>query len=380
MIPSDFTSTLLNAHEKRATILIVDDEVVNRILLTRILKVQHALVEADSAKLALAILEQQPVDLVLLDIMMPEMNGLEALDVIRKQPETSQTPVILISALSRTADIVAGLHLGANDYITKPIDVEVVLARVETQLKLKRMMDLQKRVIAEFEASQQLKDRLLRIASHDLRSPLMNIHMVETLLRDSLADDPEAAGLLDMLQHTVFYMNGIIEEFLDVAACQSGRIELQLRDVNAHEIVVRVINEFGVMAARKDIEFALGALSGTVYADPSRVIQILNNLVSNAVKYSPHGTTVTLWTEAGDEFVRFFVADQGPGIPDNERDRLFTEFGKLSPRPTGDESSTGLGLWIVKHMVMLHGGVVGVDCPDRGGSIFWFDLPLYRGQ
>lgn len=380
MIPSDFTSTLLNAHESRATILIVDDEVVNRILLTRILKVQHQLVEADNAKLALAILERQSVDLILLDIMMPEMNGLEALTIIRKLPHTSQTPVILISALSQTADIVSGLHLGANDYITKPIDVEVVLARVETQLKLKRMMDLQRRVIAEFEASQQLKDRLLRIASHDLRSPLMNIHMVETLLRDSLADDPEAANLLDMLQNTVFYMNGIIEEFLDVAACQSGRIELQLREVAAHEIVIRVVNEFGVAAGRKDIVFDLGALPGSVYADPSRVAQILNNLVSNAIKYSPRGSTVTLWTEIGDAFTRFCVADQGPGIPENERDRLFTEFGKLSPRPTGNESSTGLGLWIVKHMVLLHNGAVGVDCPAGGGSVFWFDLPVYRGQ
>lgn len=380
MIPSDFTSALLDTYQNKSRILIVDDEVVNRILLTRILKNQHFLIEAHSGELALAILERESVDLILLDIMMPGMNGLEVLSFIRRAPKMSQTPVVLISALSQTADIVSGLHLGANDYITKPIDVEVVLARVETQLKLKRMVDLQKRVIAELESSQALKDRLLRIASHDLRSPLMNIHMVETLLRDALSDDPEAANLLDMLQSTVFYMNGIIEEFLDVAACQSGRIELQLRPVEIRDIVARVIDEFAMKAARKDISLALGEMSGVVYADPARVVQILNNLVSNAIKYSPRETEVTLWSAAGADFVRFHVGDQGPGIPDNERERLFTEFGKLSPRPTGNESSTGLGLWIVKHMVMLHGGTVGVDCPPSGGSIFWFDLPTYHGE
>ena len=211
MIPSDFASALMNAQDTKAKILIVDDEVVNRTLLTRILKNQHDLRDADNAHAAFSILESEPIDLVLLDIMMPRMSGLEALEIMRKTPGMMQVPVILISALSQTGDIVSGLQLGANDYITKPIDVEVVLARVDTQLKLKRMMDLQKHAIAELEAAQHLKDHLLRIASHDLKSPLMNIHLVEMLLRDSLVDDPNSSDLLDMLQNTVYNMNGIIE-------------------------------------------------------------------------------------------------------------------------------------------------------------------------
>jgi len=378
MIPSDFASALMNAQDTKAKILIVDDEVVNRTLLTRILKNQHDLRDVDNAHAAFSILESEPIDLVLLDIMMPRMSGLEALEIMRKTPRMMQVPVILISALSQTGDIVSGLQLGANDYITKPIDVEVVLARVDTQLKLKRMMDLQKHAIAELEAAQHLKDHLLRIASHDLKSPLMNIHLVEMLLRDSLVDDPNSSDLLDMLQNTVYNMNGIIEEFLDMAACQDGQIELQRRAVEAAEIVPRVIEPFNLGASKKAITLAMGSLPGVTYADPSRLIQMLNNLVGNAIKYSPRETTVSVWTEVLTDSVRFHVADQGPGIPEGERDRLFKEFGKSSNIPTGNESSTGLGLWIVKHMVMLHGGTIGVVCPESGGSIFWLELPLFH--
>jgi len=223
-----------------------------------------------------------------------------------------------------------------------------------------------------------LKDHLLRIASHDLKSPLMNIHLVEMLLRDSLVDDPNSSDLLDMLQNTVYNMNGIIEEFLDMAACQDGQIELQRRAVEAAEIVPRVIEPFNLGASKKAITLAMGSLPGVTYADPSRLIQMLNNLVGNAIKYSPRETTVSVWTEVLTDSVRFHVADQGPGIPEGERDRLFKEFGKSSNIPTGNESSTGLGLWIVKHMVMLHGGTIGVVCPESGGSIFWLELPLFH--
>lgn len=377
MIPSDFSYTTTDVQETQAKILIVDDEIVNRILLKRILKNQHQLFEADRADTALALLEQETIDLILLDIMLPGMNGLETLRHIRSHPATQDTPVVLISALAQNHDIVSGLQLGANDYITKPIDVEVVLARIETQLKLKRMMDLQKRMIREFEASRVLKDRLMRIASHDLRAPLTHINMVETLLRPSLAHDPDALGLLDLLQHTVMQMNGFIEDFLDVAACQNGRISLQLRAVALGELVEPVIEEFSMMAESKGITVQIDPLPGLMHADPARVTQILNNLVSNALKYSPSDTIVRLWSEVTPGFVRFCIADQGPGIPVNERNLLFTEFGKLSPRPTANESSTGLGLWIVKHMVLLHGGQVGVDCPPSGGSVFWFELPEY---
>jgi len=130
-----------------------------------------------------------------------------------------------------------------------------------------------------------------------------------------------------------------------------------------------------VNALRKNIRLEAHAITGTVQADVARFHQVLGNLVSNAIKYSPPDTTVQVWTECGDHCVSIYVADQGPGIPPSEQDRLFTQFGKLTPRPTGGEDSTGLGLWIVKHLVNLQKGDVGYMSRPEGGSTFWVRMP-----
>lgn len=356
-------------------ILIADDEPVNRLLLTRVLSPRCHVSEAGDGAQTLELLENQVFDLVLLDIMMPEITGLEVLEHMRARPGTMDVPVILISALSDTRDVVHGLRMGANDYVGKPFDIDVVSARVDTHIKLKRMMDVQKQAIAELEAAQQMKDRLFRIASHDLKSPLANVRMAETLLRGFVNSDPTALDILDTLNSTVQHMNDVIEEFLDVAASQSAGIDIHIEPVNLQEVILNVVAQYSLIAEKKDIALQVQELPGAVLADPARLAQVLSNLVSNAIKYSPPRTTVSIWLEFPDGRVRTCIADQGPGIPADERARLFTEFGRLSNRPTGGESSTGLGLWIVKHIVTLQNGTVGVECPPEGGSIFWVEFP-----
>src|SRR5262249_400306 len=137
-----------------------------------------------------------------------------------------------------------------------------------------------------------------------------------------------------------------------------------------------LLTEHSLNARRKNICLEVESWDGTVWADPSRFHQVLGNLVSNAVKYSPPNTTVSVRTEQRDDSVVIYVADQGPGIPADEQNKLFTQFGKLSPRPTGGESSTGLGLWIVKHLVTIQNGEVGVISPPEGGSTFWVRMPV----
>lgn len=366
---------LMAARQHTPRVLVVDDEAVNRLLLVRILRGMAQVVEAENGQQTLALLERESFDLVLLDIMMPGITGLEVLKIIRATRPASELPVILISALSNNDDIVRGLQTEANDYIPKPIDVDVVLARVETQLKLKAMTDTYRQSIAELEAAQQLKDRLFGIASHDLKSPLSTLLMAHGLLSDALKDRPDTARIMGIVHTTIVKMNEIVEEFLDLAACQSGNIDIKLAPVALEGLLTEVLTHYTVAAARKNIHIDLPQAEGIAHADPARLTQVLNNLVSNAIKFSPRDSTVTLWSEAVNGGVRIFVADQGPGIPENEREKLFKEFSKLTPRPTGGESSTGLGLWIVKHMVLLQGGVVGVDCPPEGGSVFWVNLP-----
>jgi signal transduction histidine kinase len=170
-------------------------------------------------------------------------------------------------------------------------------------------------------------------------------------------------------------MKGIIEEFLDVSKFQTSGIDIKLGPVEVSEIVAAVAAQYSRMAFDKNIAIQTVDLPGVALADHARLEQALNNLVTNAIKYSPRDTVISLWSDVRDGRVRLNVADQGPGIPAGERDKLFKEFSQLSTRPTAGEASSGLGLWIVKQMVNLQGGAVGVDCPQDGGSIFWIDLP-----
>ncbi len=361
--------------EEVAHILVVDDEASNRMLLQRVLMASHKVTPAETGEEALYLLSQETFDLVLLDIMMPGTTGLEVLERIRQTPEIAELPVILVSALSDTENMVKGLQLGANDYIAKPIDIDAVTARVDTQLQMKHMMDVYRQSIAELETAQRMKDRLFRIASHDLKSPLSTVVMAEALMRQMFGGDPTADDILDTLKTTVRNMNGVIEEFLSMAACQSGGIEVHLELIPVQSVVAEVVAEYTMVAQEKNIKLNVDDVPGDVLADKTRLKQILTNLLSNAIKYSPQHTTTTLWSEDFGDQVRIYVADQGPGIPEDEQERLFMEFSKLSTRPTGDESSTGLGLWIVKHIAALQNGTVGVECPPEGGSNFWVELP-----
>jgi two-component system sensor histidine kinase/response regulator len=366
---------IMSDADSRPVILAVDDEPRNLLLVQRLLGSAYRVVCSPNGETALAILGQTRVDLVLLDIMMPEMDGYQVIRRMRQEMGLTDVPIILVSALMDAHDVATGLSAGANDYITKPFDVDVMLARVQTQVALKQMQDERKAVIANLEAAQEMRDRLLRIASHDLKGPLTNIVMLSALFRRFEAQVPEAVELMDALDESVESMRTVIEDFLDTAAMHARQIAIKLEAVSLDKVLHSLMTLYQPHAAKKDIHIEAADGTATIQADAARFQQALGNLISNAVKYSPLHTTVRVWSEANGETVTVAVADQGPGIPQAERSRLFTPFGKLSPRPTGGEHSTGLGLWIVKHLIQLQGGEVGVECPAEGGSVFWIRMP-----
>jgi signal transduction histidine kinase len=355
--------------------LVADDEQGNRLLLKRLFEREFRVICVENGREALDMLLQAPFDLVLLDVMMPVMSGLELLQQMRSKPALAELPVILVTALAETRYIVEGLQMGANDYVTKPLETDVLRARVQTQLTVKRLLDERKEHILELEAAHKFQERSFQMASHDLKGPLGNLRMAHTLMRNYLPDDPHVRELLEMAELTVRNMRTVIEEFLDLAALQNGKIDIRLGEVSVDEVIRELVTQYTLAATEKDIALDFLPSNAALCADRARFAQALGNLVSNALKYSPSGATVTLWAERDHHCVRVCVADQGPGIPTGERNRLFTQFGKLSTRPTRGESSTGLGLWIVKHLVELQHGSVGVECPEEGGSIFWIELP-----
>jgi signal transduction histidine kinase len=204
---------------------------------------------------------------------------------------------------------------------------------------------------------------------------LSNIRIAQFYLRNLVGDDPEAANALDTIETTIESMQEVVDEFLDTAALQQGGLQLKLEVIQVEELLWEMVTQYSMAAQRKNIAMIVGASPGTVRADPSMAQQIVGNLLSNALKYSPLGSTVTLSASVSADRVRICVADQGPGIPEAERGQLFQPFAKLSTRPTGGESSTGLGLWISSQFVAVQRGAIGADFPTDGGSIFWVELP-----
>ena len=366
-------------HNQNATqpgrILIVEDDHASRELLRVMLSYNHEVQTAHNGETALKMLREQPFDLVLLDIMMSGINGLDVLRTLRQDTSTRDLPIILVSALTDSDVIVEGLEAGASDYIQKPIDPSVLVARVRTQLKLKHLMDEQEKYIEKLERAERLRLQFTQIASHDLKNPLHNLSIAATLLKDELGDDPRVEQILSVLDLTVENMHHIIEDFLDVVAIQTNTISIKSGVLNLVDVINNVVTQYEIAAQEKQIRLEIGSHEGQVMADSARMVQMVSNLVSNAIKYSPLRSTVTLWTEVHGNTVRLCVQDEGPGVPEGERDKLFTEFGKLSTRPTANEPRTGLGLWIVKHLMQKQGGKVGATFPKDGGSIFWLELP-----
>lgn len=364
----------MNAPAHTPCVLIVDDEASNIAILDRLFRDTYRTVTTNSGEKALELLATESFDLVLLDIMMPRVSGLDVVKAIRSEPRTAELPVILISARMDENDIVEGLTIGANDYITKPFRLAELRARVRTQITLKRLQDERRETINELREAHDLKDRFLRIASHDLKGPLSNIRLVHYLMRQQIDPGSKLAELVATADSNLSTMQGVINEFLDLTALQSGKIDLRMDSVAVEPVISELLMQYHLNALKKDI-IVEANVDGMVHADKARLSQALGNLISNALKYSPRQSTISVWTEQNADRVRICVGDQGPGVPDFERDRLFTQFGKLTARPTDGESSTGLGLWIAKHLTEIQGGEIGVDTQDTGGSVFWIELP-----
>lgn len=347
-----------------ATLLVVDDNEMNRDLLSRRLTRQgYTVFTAESGAEALRLIDAQPFDLALFDIMMPEVSGLEALARLRAQHTLAELPVIMVTAKAESEDVVEALKLGANDYITKPIDFPVLLARVRTHLALKRL--------------DQLKDEFIRIASHDLKSPLTEIlgtaGLVEAIVKPGVPLPEEVYRLLLNVKGSARKIQRIIEDFLDFQALEEGELKLTITRVDLNAVAEEVVRDQRSYAAQKGLAIALDLASPLppVLGDRERLTQVLENLVNNALKFSPAGTNVTVATRRVGDRVVIEVKDEGPGLREPDFALLFVKYARLSNRPTAGEKSTGLGLAIAKQLVDRMGGTIGArNNPERGATFY----------
>jgi len=229
-----------------------------------------------------------------------------------------------------------------------------------------------------------LKDKFLGIAAHDLRNPIGTVKGYLSILSDGFLGEVAAPQreVMEKMNRACEKMLALIDDLLDVSAIESGRLAIEPEDVDLREYLAEVYESSRLLGKAKSIEVKMELEDGLpeVRFDPKRIDQVINNLITNAIKFSYPGTTVTLRAGRADRELRITVADQGQGIPEDEIGKVFVEFGRTSVRPTGGERSTGLGLAIVKRMVEAHGGRIWVESEVGKGSMFTFALPLQTGE
>ncbi len=352
-----------------ARVLIVDDAPgVSEVLGMKLEREGYVAVVAASAERASKLLEVDEFDVILLDIRLPDGSGFELLTRLRQRRSLLDTPIIVISGLDQTSDVVAALQDGANDYVTKPFDLAVVFARIRTQLALKRLKEA--------------NDRFLHVAGHDLKKPLVSMLDTARQLRmDFPVETPmteNGQAALTALIESGQFMQHIIADLLELRALRDRRMRVQKLQADLGAIVRQAVARNTPYAKSKDIELQMEFERDmpNIQADDTRIMQVLENLISNAIKFSPPGGTVMVRTSHDGEWISCEVSDTGPGIPKKEMGSLFKEYVRLSSPATGGEQAAGLGLAISFELVLLHDGEIGArNNPDRGAT-FWFRLPV----
>ncbi|GAB4511390.1 MAG: hypothetical protein OHK0046_09400 [Anaerolineae bacterium] len=358
---------------KKPAILVIDDDPYQRSSISHILREHHNVISASTGAAALSMLGVVPFEAVLLDMVMPGMSGLDVLRALRQK--VADLPVILMDTHVDNPAFIEALAFPQTDYLLKPLNPRLTLARLKSAVESRKQQQTQDKELLKLRRAQEDYRRLMRMATHDLKHPLANLRMAEIILRRYV--EPEAVIILDGFAASLDAMQEVIDDFLG-ALLLNITPTLTIERVLLDDVVFDNILQFSPSAHKKNISLKQLRRPLAVTADRKRLTQAVGNLLSNAIKYSPTGATVRMYAEEQpDNKVRFCVADQGVGVAEEERDRLFTEFGKLSSRPTGQESSTGLGLWIVKNLVESMNGTVGADFPAAGGSVFWLELPAY---
>jgi len=363
-------------------ILIVDDREENIFSLESMLESEgrhfwRALSGNDGLKIAF----KENIDLILMDVQMPEMDGFETVEILKSNPRTNKIPIIFVTAINKDSKyVVKGLQDGAIDYLFKPLDIDITRAKVSNiLLMINQQKELESKNLELAQLNQE-KNQLLGIAAHDLRNPLGNILILSDYIIDGAAEQlsDDQRGLLAMIKKSSNYMIGLINNILDVSKIESGKLELKPVQTNINQLIESNTELNKYLANKKNIGLHLDIPDEQVSAevDPAYIEQVLNNLVSNAVKFSMGGTKITVRLEKMPDLCMISVADQGAGIPESELGKLFKFFSRTSVQSTQGEHSTGLGLAISRKIVEAHGGVISVESTKGVGSTFSFSLPL----
>ena len=358
-------------------VLIVDDSEDDIEMLRRFLANEDTVIRGltDSTKAEQVFDEFEP-DLVMLDLHMPAPGGLEILRRLRDaRSRLGFLPVVVLTGDVGPAARNSALDLGADDFLTKPLDRQEVVLRVRNLLSTRRLH-------VELARAYRHKSEFLASMSHELRTQLSSvIGFSELLISDTSDrfDEPRRQKFLAQINSSGRYLLDLTSDILDLAKIEAGQVVLRLENVMIADVARIVMSVMEPLAAQKAIRLEADlAAAGHVQADAGKLRQMLINLVSNAIKFTPEGGRVTIGAQRLAEAVEISVSDTGIGIAQPELEHLFEEFRQVDSDITREQRGTGLGLALTKRYVELHGGQINLTTEVGKGSVFTLSLPLAR--
>lgn len=368
-----------------ASILVVDDLMENLQVLGGFLKDWgYRIRPAKSAKLALAAVRNAVPDLILLDINMPEMDGYELCRRLKGDVRLREVPVIFITALNDTEAKVKAFACGGVDFVTKPFQAEEVRARIDTHLGMSRLrQELQNQNLELKTAYERvcrlegMRDDLTRMIVHDLRSPFQSIlsHLeyvkgAGNTLNDDQRDSVDQAG------RSLSSLLSMVDDIIDVGRLEEGQMPVRLAEVDPGTLIDEAVAGLAWFKPGHELRIVRPTEPVRLLADPMLLRRIVGNLLANALKFSPRGKPVTVaYGRAENDEVLISVADRGPGIAPEFRDRIFEKYVQLQARQAGTRSSSGLGLPFCRLAVLAHGGRIEIESEVGKGSVFTVVLP-----
>ena len=358
-------------------ILIVDD-VMSNVLLLKVLLTNEkfAIATASNGRQALEQVEKENPDLVLLDVMMPDMSGFEVAQHLKSNPNTADIPIIFLTALNSTADIVKGFQVGANDFISKPFNKEELIIRVTHQISLVAAKRLILSKTEELQRTIAGRDKLYSVIAHDLRSPMGSIKMVLNMLILNLPSEKigaEMYELLTMANQTTEDVFSLLDNLLKWTKSQIGKLNVVYQDVDLVEVTDGVIEIFSMVASLKKIRIhEMKPEKMMVNADIDMLKTVVRNLLSNAIKFSKENSEVLVKMEEVDGMAVVSVQDYGCGISEEGQKKLLHTDTHFSTFGTNNEEGSGLGLLLCKDFVVKNGGKLWFTSKEGEGSIFSF--------
>lgn len=368
---------------EQSLVLIVDDNPNDLQIIGNILKaVNYKIAVFTSAKDALEFIRKKQPDVIILDIMMPDIDGYEVCRQIKTMDDSRDIPVIFISALRETVDIVKGFEIGGLDYVTKPFRKEEVISRVNAHLtiyKQKKELHLLNESLKEINST---KDKFFSIIAHDLKNPLGAFKNVTSFLLKNFKtlQEEEKLDFIDLMNQSAHHVYSLLENLLNWSRSQTGRLEFYPENFDLSMIVNDTIQLLKITAEKKEIELINKVESGSVvFADVNMITTVIRNLISNAVKFTHKNGTITITgIKQDDNFYQVEVADTGVGMSEDIKQKLFNIKHHHTTLGTGNEKGTGLGLILCKEFVEKSRGSIWVDSELEKGSKFCFTVPAMK--